>query len=78
MEIEGRKYTLVVTSANDFDTLSLECTLDNELIIEAEIVSYKEKQAKIHFHKSGLSLKVVEAFINEVNKELIHGRQKNS
>ena len=46
MEIEGRKYTLVVTSANDFDTLSLECTLDNELIIEAELVSYKAKFAQ--------------------------------
>lgn len=75
MEIEGKKYALVVTSANDFETLSLECTLDDELIIEAELVSYSEKQARLHFHRQGLSLRVVEAFIHEVNQELTHGGQ---
>lgn len=77
MDIDGKTYRFVVTSANDFETLSLECTLADELIIEAELISYEEKQAKIHFHKSGLSLKVLEAFIHEVNQELIHGGQQN-
>jgi hypothetical protein len=73
MNIEGNKYSLVVTSANDFDTLSLECTLNSRLIIEAELISYEKKQAKIYMHESDLSLKLIEAFVNEVNKELNNG-----
>ena len=78
MEIGGNIYVLTVTSANDFDSLSLECTHDNALILEAELSSYENKMAKIHFHKNGLSLDLVEAFINEVKKELKYGGKHSS
>ncbi len=78
MEVGGIKYSLVVTSANDFDCLSLECTLDNELLIEAELVDYQIGLAKIHFHKQGLPLGLVEAFVNEAALELKNGASKSS
>ena len=49
MRVNGIEYNLVVTSANEFEHLSLECTDDQGLILEAELVSYTDKKAKIHF-----------------------------
>jgi hypothetical protein len=76
MKVNGIEYNLVVTSANDFDHLSLECTNEQGLLLEAELVSYVDKKAEIHFHKSPLSIELVEAFIHEVKQELKYGGNK--
>ena len=73
MRVNGIEYNLVVTSANEFEHLSLECTDDQGLILEAELVSYTDKKAKIHFHKSPLPYELIEAFLYEVKQELEFG-----
>lgn len=73
MRVNGIEYKLVVTSANEFEHLSLECTDDQGLLLEAELVSYTDKIAQIHFHKSPLPYDLLEAFLNEVKQELEFG-----
>ena len=73
MEINGLVYDFVVTSANDFEYLSLECTSEEGLLLEAELVSYKERKAIIHFHKSNLPFAVLEEFSRRVAQELKEG-----
>jgi hypothetical protein len=73
MIVDKVKYDLVVTSANDFDNLSLECYLDNELLIEADLISYNDEKADIYVRKSPLGMDVIKAFINELDTELKFG-----
>lgn len=73
MLIDGIEYDVVVTSANDYDYLSLECCNGDELLIEAELISYTEQKAKIHFYKSPLSLELVDTFVQTVKHELKFG-----
>jgi hypothetical protein len=70
MIVDKIKYDLVVTSANDFDNLSLECYLDNELLIEADLISYIDKKADIYVRKCPLDMDVIKAFIYELDTEL--------
>ena len=76
MKVNGIEYNLVVTSANDFDCLSLECTNGNELVLEAELVSYVDNKVEIHVHKTPLAYELIEAFIHEVKQELKYGGNK--
>lgn len=73
MLIDGIEYDVVVTSANDYDCLSMECCNGDELLIEAELISYTEQKAKIHFYKSPISLELVDAFVQAVKHELKFG-----
>lgn len=78
MIVDKVKYDLVVTSANDFDNLSLECYLGNELLIEADLISYIDKKADIYVRKSPLGMDVIKAFINELDTELkFSGKSRN-
>ncbi|MCG7542575.1 hypothetical protein MHM93_00075 [Pseudoalteromonas sp. MM17-2] len=76
MKVNGIEYNLVMTSANDFEHLSLECTNEQGLLLEAELVSYTDRKAKIHFHKSPLPYELIEAFIHKVKQELKYGSNK--
>jgi hypothetical protein len=76
MKVNGIEYNLVVTSANDFEHLTLECTNEHGLLLEAELVSYADRKAEIHFHKSPLPYELIEAFIHEVKQELKYGGNK--
>jgi hypothetical protein len=73
MIVNNIKYELVVTSVNDFDNLSLECCLNNELLIEADLVSYIDKKANVYVRKCPLEAVVIKAFINELDQELKFG-----
>ena len=73
MIVNNIKYELVVTSVNDFDNLSLECCLNNELLIEADLVSYIDKKANVYVRKCPLEADVIKAFINELDQELKFG-----
>ena len=73
MKITGMNYEFVVTSANDFDCLSLECASDEGVLLEAELASYKERKAIIHFHKKSVPFEVLEEFSRRVTQELNEG-----
>jgi len=73
MIVNKIKYDLVVTSANDFDNLSLECCLNNDLLIEADLISYIDKKADVYVRKCPLEIDVIKAFIHELDMELKFG-----
>ena len=70
MIVNNVKYDLVVTSANNFENLSLECCLNNELLIEADLISYINKKADVYVRKSPLDADVIKAFLYELDQEL--------
>lgn len=72
MLANGIEYDLVITSANDFDNVSIECTSDNVLIAEAELF-YASHSANICFHQFPLTIDFVKAFTAEVERELTQG-----
>ena len=73
MQIDGIEYSLVVTSANEYDCLSMECCSPTELCLEAELVSYPQQIARLHFHKTPLPMALVQAFIEAARHELKYG-----
>uniref|UniRef100_UPI001E4F95DE hypothetical protein n=1 Tax=Marinimicrobium alkaliphilum TaxID=2202654 RepID=UPI001E4F95DE len=73
MVLDGIEYKFVVTSANDHDYLSLECTQDNELLIEAVLVSYEEQKADVIVHKNSLPFSLLKEFTLRVVSEFDRG-----
>lgn len=78
MNINGIEYKFVVTSANDRDHLTLECTRENEFLLEAVLVSYEEQKANIYVHRNPLPYELIEEFTNLVKQELKKGSIKKS
>ncbi len=70
MIVNDVKYDLVITSANSFENLSMECCLNNELLIEADLVSYIDKKADVYVRKNPLDADIIKAFLFELDREL--------
>ena len=70
MENNGSKYEFVVTSANDRDCLTLECTDSHSLILEAILSDYKAVNISIVQHVESVPFKLMEEFLDRIKAEL--------
>lgn len=76
------QYRFVVTSANDYDFLSLECTDESRtpplLVLEAGLKSYKDRVVTVTQYVNDLPLEVVEEFVRRARMEIERGDQNGA
>ncbi|VAW60438.1 hypothetical protein MNBD_GAMMA11-3407 [hydrothermal vent metagenome] len=77
MAFDITQYKFVVTSANESEYLTLECTDESKnppmLLIEAELINYKTCEVSIKQHKENLSLELMEEFVRRTRYEIENG-----
>ncbi len=82
MAFDINQYSFVVTSANDSEYLTLECTDEtkspSKLLIEAELISYKTHEVAVTQHVNSLPLELLEEFMRRARNEIEHGGSKDA